>query len=63
MVYTADLLTLSAIERLVSFGVPVNAGSEDMLTQLGERRPGAPRLAAAQPRLWSRPQPHGEHRR
>jgi diaminopimelate decarboxylase len=42
IVYTADILTPAAIERVVSSGVPVNAGSEDMLTQLGERRPGHP---------------------
>jgi diaminopimelate decarboxylase len=42
IVYTADILTDSVIDRVLEAGVPVNAGSEDMLTQLGERRPGHP---------------------
>jgi diaminopimelate decarboxylase len=42
IVYTADLLTPAALDRVVEGNVPVNAGSEDMLTQLGERRRGHP---------------------
>lgn len=42
IVFTADLFTRSALERVVQTRVPVNAGSEDMLTQLGERSPGHP---------------------
>ena len=42
IVFTADLLTRSALDRVVQTRVPVNAGSEDMLTQLGERSPGHP---------------------
>lgn len=42
IVYTADILTDALIDRVVELGIPVNAGSEDMLTQLGERRPGHP---------------------
>ena len=42
IVYTADILTDAALDRVVSAGVPVNAGSEDMLTQIGERRRGHP---------------------
>ncbi|RYZ10046.1 MAG: diaminopimelate decarboxylase [Myxococcales bacterium] len=42
IVYTADLLTDAIIDRVLEAGVPVNAGSEDMLTQLGERRVGHP---------------------
>jgi len=42
IVYTADVLTEQALERIVSTGVAVNAGSEDMLTQLGQRSPGHP---------------------
>jgi diaminopimelate decarboxylase len=42
IVFTADLLTRSALERVVQTRVPVNAGSEDMLTQIGERSPGHP---------------------
>jgi diaminopimelate decarboxylase len=40
IVYTADLLTAETLERIVALDVCVNAGSEDMLTQLGERHPG-----------------------
>jgi diaminopimelate decarboxylase len=40
IVYTADILTEATIERLVETGVPVNAGSEDMLSQIGRRSPG-----------------------
>jgi diaminopimelate decarboxylase len=42
IVYTADILTESAIDRLVETGVPVNAGSEDMLAQIGQRHRGHP---------------------
>jgi diaminopimelate decarboxylase len=42
IVYTADILTDAIIDRILEAGVPVNAGSEDMLTQLGERRRGHP---------------------
>ncbi|HWZ93548.1 MAG TPA: hypothetical protein VNW92_32030, partial [Polyangiaceae bacterium] len=33
IVYTADILTDAIIDRVLDAGVPVNAGSEDMLTQ------------------------------
>ncbi|HYJ10220.1 MAG TPA: diaminopimelate decarboxylase [Polyangiaceae bacterium] len=58
IVYTADVLTPAAVERVVSSGVPVNAGSEDMLTQLGERHRGHP--------VWLRLNPgfgHGHSRK
>jgi diaminopimelate decarboxylase len=42
IVFTADLLTREALERVVQARVPVNAGSEDMLSQIGERSPGHP---------------------
>ena len=38
--FTADIVTEEVLTRLVETGVPVNAGSADMLTQLGERRRG-----------------------
>jgi len=38
IVFTADLFTEESLARVVETGVPVNAGSADMLTQLGERR-------------------------
>jgi diaminopimelate decarboxylase len=37
IVYTADILTESTIERLIAQRIPLNAGSEDMLAQLGRR--------------------------
>jgi diaminopimelate decarboxylase len=40
IVYTSDILTESAIARIVDAAVPVNAGSEDMLTQIGQRSRG-----------------------
>lgn len=40
IVYTADVLTEAALNRIVELDVPVNAGSEDMLVQLGQRHPG-----------------------
>lgn len=42
LVFTADVLTRDALERVLLTRVPLNAGSEDMLTQLGERSPGTP---------------------
>ncbi len=42
IVYTADILTEEALTRLLESNVPINAGSEDMLTQIGERRRGHP---------------------
>jgi diaminopimelate decarboxylase len=42
IVYTADVLTPTIIDRVLDAGVAVCAGSEDMLTQLGERRRGHP---------------------
>jgi len=42
IVFTADILTEDVLARVVELGVPVNAGSADMLTQLGERRRGHP---------------------
>lgn len=42
IVFTADLFARDTLERVVQTRVPVNAGSEDMLTQIGERSPGHP---------------------
>lgn len=58
IVYTADILTDATIDRVLEAGVPVNAGSEDMLTQLGERRRGHP--------VWLRINPgfgHGHNKK
>jgi diaminopimelate decarboxylase len=40
VVYTADVLARDALRRLIELNVPVNAGSEDMLEQLGRAHPG-----------------------
>lgn len=42
IVYTADVVTEAALDRIVELNVPLNAGSEDMLEQLGRRHPGHP---------------------
>jgi diaminopimelate decarboxylase len=58
IVYTADILTDETLDRVLEAGVPVNAGSEDMLTQIGERRRGHP--------VWLRINPgfgHGHSRK
>lgn len=41
IVYTADLFDQAALEMVVDKGLVVNCGSPDMISQLGERRPGA----------------------
>jgi diaminopimelate decarboxylase len=58
VVYTADLLDEPTLERVLELDVPVNAGSEDMLSQVGERKPGH--------RVWLRVNPgfgHGHSRK
>ncbi|MBI6527539.1 diaminopimelate decarboxylase [Proteus vulgaris] len=40
IVFTADLLDEKTLERVVELDIPVNAGSIDMLRQLGERNQG-----------------------
>lgn len=41
IVYTADIFDGEALDLVVEHGLSVNCGSPDMLTQLGERRPGS----------------------
>lgn len=41
IVYTADIFDREALDLVVQYGIPVNCGSPDMISQLGERRPGA----------------------
>ncbi len=41
IVYTADIFDRDALALVVQHGIPVNAGSPDMIDQLGEARPGA----------------------
>lgn len=58
VVFTADILDRRTLDRVVELGVPVNAGSPDMLEQLGERSPGH--------RVWLRVNPgfgHGHSRK
>ncbi|MDF2786028.1 MAG: diaminopimelate decarboxylase [Pantoea eucrina] len=40
IVFTADLLDLPTLQRVAELQIPVNAGSVDMLHQLGARSPG-----------------------
>jgi len=58
IVFTADLFYRATLDRVVELGIPVNAGSPDMLDQLGERSPGH--------RVWIRVNPgfgHGHSRK
>jgi diaminopimelate decarboxylase len=58
IVYTADLIEPPTLERVVGLGIAVNAGSADMLTQLGARQSGHP--------VWLRINPgfgHGHSRK
>jgi diaminopimelate decarboxylase len=41
IVYTADIFDREALDLVVEHGLRVNCGSPDMLSQLGERRPGS----------------------
>jgi diaminopimelate decarboxylase len=49
LVYTADLLDEATLDRVLELDLPVNAGSEDMLSQVGQRHPGH--------RVWVRVNP------
>lgn len=40
IVYTADIFDAEALDLVVEHGIPVNCGSVDMISQLGERAPG-----------------------
>ena len=42
IVLTTDVLDRATLERVASLRLPVNAGSPEMLSQLGERSPGHP---------------------
>jgi len=58
LVYTADLIDDATLDRVVELDIPVNAGSADVLAQLGRRRPGH--------RVWLRVNPgfgHGHSRK
>jgi diaminopimelate decarboxylase len=49
IVYTADIFDRDALELVVEHGLLVNCGSPDMISQLGERRPGAEVLLRINP--------------
>jgi len=56
IVFTADVIDPATIAKVIEHRIPVNAGSIDMLHQLGERSPGHP--------VWLRINPgfgHGHH--
>lgn len=58
LVYTADVLDDATLARVLELGIPVNAGSPDMLEQLGRKHPGH--------RVWVRVNPgfgHGHSRK
>jgi len=58
LVYTADVIDEATLARVLELDVPVNAGSADMLEQLGRRRTGH--------RVWIRVNPgfgHGHSRK
>jgi diaminopimelate decarboxylase len=58
IVYTADVVTEATLTRLLELGIPINCGSEDMLTQVGERKAGHP--------VWLRINPgfgHGHNKK
>ncbi len=42
IVFTADLLDQATLLRVTELNIPVNAGSIDMLDQLGQQAPGHP---------------------
>jgi diaminopimelate decarboxylase len=58
LVYTADLIDDATLDCVIEYDIPVNAGSADVLEQLGRRRPGH--------RVWLRVNPgfgHGHSRK
>ncbi len=58
IVFTADVFDRTTLAKVVEFAIPVNAGSPDMLDQLGEVSPGH--------RVWLRVNPgfgHGHSRK
>ncbi|WP_338803317.1 diaminopimelate decarboxylase [Xenorhabdus griffiniae] len=42
IVFTADVIDEATLSRVIELDIPVNAGSIDMLTQIGERQSGHP---------------------
>ncbi|MCP9268268.1 diaminopimelate decarboxylase [Xenorhabdus sp. XENO-1] len=42
IVFTADLIDVATLNRVIELDIPVNVGSIDMLEQIGTRQPGHP---------------------
>ncbi|WP_369789827.1 diaminopimelate decarboxylase [Rouxiella sp. WC2420] len=53
IVFTADLLDQATLDRVTELSIPVNAGSIDMLEQIGQQKPGHP--------IWLRVNPGFGH--
>ena len=41
IIYTADIFDRDALDLVIEHDIPVNCGSPDMISQLGQRRPGS----------------------
>ncbi len=41
IVYTADIFDAESLDLVIEYGIAVNCGSPDMISQLGQRRPGS----------------------
>lgn len=58
IVFTADIIDVATLARVIELGIPVNCGSPDMIRQLGAAAPGHP--------VWLRLNPgfgHGHNRK
>ncbi len=58
LIFTADIIDEATLQRVIALNIPVNAGSEDMLTQLGQHKRGH--------KVWCRVNPgfgHGHSRK
>jgi diaminopimelate decarboxylase len=62
IVFTADLFDAATLDRVLADGIPVNAGSIDMLRQLGARSAGSSRAGQGRGhRVWLRINPGFGH--
>ncbi len=62
IVFTADMIDEATLARVRELHIPVNAGSVDMLEQLGSISPGIA-CGCALTQVWPRPQSENQHRR
>ena len=58
IVYTADLLTVVSLQRIMALGIPINAGSENMVEQVGAAQAS---FAKTSYPLWIRVNPGFGH--